>query len=381
MSSYVVFGIGMMGEALVYDLLTYDVSCTVSIIEYSQGRIDQIREKWTDWDHRVTYYNLSVEKHQDEILRILEESDVAFGAIDYKFNLLLTEWCIEKGTHFLDLGGNPDVVNAQHALSQDALGKGVTVIPDCGLAPGMANVIASGLLRRMDAPHECHIRVGGLPQEPKGILKYQQVFSIRGLTNEYKEDAIVIRDSEIKTVRSMTELETLHFREPFGEMEAFQTAGGTSSLPELYAGKINELTYKTIRYPGHMQYFRFLLDFDLLSDEKVGEYTPREIIEQKLVDHLPKGGEDVVLIRVFVSGISEGLSKAFVWECIDHPDIFTAMGRTTSYPISIIGQMIANGTISTKGVVPGETAVPFEKFVEELEKRGIVFQQETNLLN
>ena len=119
----------------------------------------------------------------------------------------------------------------------------------------MANIIAASIIEKMSSVDECHIRVGGLPQNPKTILKYQQVFSIRGLTNEYLEDAIVIRDSKVTTVGGLTELEELTFPDPWGKLEAFQTSGGTSNLPQIYKGKIKELSYKTIRFPGHCQFF------------------------------------------------------------------------------------------------------------------------------
>ena len=145
-------------------------------------------------------------------------------------------------------------------------------------------------MKKFDSIKACHLRVGGLPQEPKTILNYQQVFAIRGLTNEYVEDARIIRDGKIQIIPSLTELETLTFPEPWGVLEAFQTAGGPASLPDLYENQLEELTYKTIRFPGHLQFFKFLKDFEFLSSSpypKRPTITPREVIEYYLSKKLP----------------------------------------------------------------------------------------------
>ncbi|MHA2337100.1 MAG: saccharopine dehydrogenase family protein, partial [Candidatus Hodarchaeales archaeon] len=249
------------------------------------------------------------------------------------------------------------------------------------LAPGMANVIAAQGMNQFDSLDSCHIRVGGLPQSPKTILNYQQVFSIRGLTNEYLEDAVVIRNGNIQKVASLTEIEKLSFPDPWGELESFQTSGGTSSLPELYQGKINELTYKTIRFHGHCQFFSFLKDFGLLSSDSYpnnSSINPREIIEYYLAKNLPQNEPDAVLVRIAITGTKNDRTEKVQYQLIDLADPssgFSAMARTTSFPTSIIGQMITHGIIKEKGVVPHEVVVPEKEFKEELAKRNIIFTE------
>ncbi|MHA2098582.1 MAG: saccharopine dehydrogenase family protein, partial [Candidatus Kariarchaeaceae archaeon] len=304
---------------------------------------------------------------------------IVFGAIDFKYNVYLSKLCIIAGSRYFDLGGNPDVVRSQQKLNEAAKNAGVTIIPDLGLAPGMANILAAKIMTKFHKLNECHIRVGGLPQPEykKSILNYQQVFSIRGLTNEYLEDALVIRDSKIQSVKSLTEIEEIMFEEPYGLLEAFQTSGGTSSLPELYEGKIEELTYKTIRYPGHAQFFRFLNEFELLSsdlNEDLANVNPRQVIEYYLQKNLPKGDPDVVLMRITVSGKMKGIDKTITYNMIDTFDSVTehtAMARTTAYPISIIGQMVASKIITDKGVLYSEKSVPEVEFLYQLSQRNI----------
>ena len=127
----------------------------------------------------------------------------------------------------------------------------------------MVSVLAAHGAARFSGLDELHIRVGGLPQTPRPPLDYQIVFSVEGLINEYVERARVIRGGRIVEVESMTEVESLDFPAPFGAMEAFQTSGGTSTLPETFSGRVRELDYKTIRYPGHCERFRLLTDLGL----------------------------------------------------------------------------------------------------------------------
>lgn len=385
--NFAVLGLGRMGEAIVYDLLKFSPEAKVFGYELNDERRKYIVDRFSENNNRFSAYPLNLDltqpMNQNQLLNDFKNNQigVVFGAIDYKFNVYLTRLCIEAKVSFCDLGGNPYIVKSQKELHNQAKEAGVTIIPDLGLAPGMADIIAAQGMGSFDELIECHIRVGGLPQPQykKSILNYQQVFSIRGLTNEYLEDAIVIRNGQLTKVPSMTEVEDIKFPAPYGMLEAFQTAGGTSSLPELFEGKIQELTYKTIRYPGHAQFIQFLKEFELLSSEsnlKLNGSNPREVVEFYLEKNMPKGDPDVVLIKIVVYGKRDGTSFIKEYLLVDefNPKTnFTSMARTTSYPISIIGQMIANGVINSKGVIPGETVVPEKEFLEDLEKRNIVF--------
>ncbi|MHA2096556.1 MAG: saccharopine dehydrogenase family protein [Candidatus Hodarchaeales archaeon] len=193
------------------------------------------------------------------------------------------------------------------------------------------------------------------------------------------EDARIIKNGKLEIIPSLTEVEKLSFPEPWGELEAFNTSGGTSSLPDLFEGKIKHLTYKTIRFPGHAQFFAFLKEFGLLSSEKYPLnhlITPREVIEYYLVKTLPQNQPDAVLARVSIIGKIGNQRFKHVYQLIDLYDSetnFSAMARTTAYPTSIIGQFIAHGMISTYGVIKGEEHVPANELIDELRKRNIQF--------
>lgn len=241
----------------------------------------------------------------------------------------------------------------------------------------MVSILAMHGAKQFDQIEEIHIRVGGLPQEPQSPLNYQLVFSVEGLINEYIEVARVIRDGHLTEVESMTEIEPLEF-EGFPPLEAFQTSGGTSTLPDTFLGKIRELDYKTIRYAGHCERFKTMIDLGLCSsDEIVVDYqkvVPRKVFGELLQKHLPTDGPDYVLVRLDFVGEKDGEIKRLRYNIVDKLDEQTglsAMMRTTAFPASIIAQMMARGEVLMRGATPQEMAIDPEKFVAELDRRSI----------
>jgi lysine 6-dehydrogenase len=241
----------------------------------------------------------------------------------------------------------------------------------------MVSVLAMHGAKRFDEIDEIHIRVGGLPQVPKTLLKYQLVFSVEGLINEYIEKARVIRDGKITEVESMTECESLAFA-GFPELEAFQTSGGTSTLPDTFLGKIKELDYKTIRYAGHCDKFKTMIDLGLCSSKEIevdGRFhQPRKFFGELLQKYLPADEPDYVLIRLEFVGKKDGETKRLKYDIVDKYDVETglsAMMRTTAFPASIIAQMSAKGEVRTRGATPQEKVIDSEKFVAELARRNI----------
>ncbi|MCU0237911.1 MAG: hypothetical protein MUC29_00585 [Pyrinomonadaceae bacterium] len=209
------------------------------------------------------------------------------------------------------------------------------------------------------------------------MLEYQIAFSVEGLINEYIEVARVIRNGEIAEVESMTELESLEF-EGFPPLEAFQTSGGTSTLPDTFLGKIKNLDYKTIRYKGHCEKFKTMIDLGLCSSEEVMidyvKISPRKVLANLLTTYLPTDEPDYVLVRVDFVGKINGETKKLRFDIVDKQDETTglsAMMRTTAFPASIIAQMMAKGDVFMRGATPQEKAIDSDKFVAELARRNI----------
>ncbi|MBI4867520.1 MAG: saccharopine dehydrogenase NADP-binding domain-containing protein [Candidatus Wallbacteria bacterium] len=370
-----VIGAGKMGGALVQDLARNPRVTKITVADrdeqLARAAAGRVRE-------REGLVAAAVIDAADEssVARVMQGHDAAVGAADYRFNETLARLAIAGRLHFCDLGGNNTVVAKELAMDAAARAAGVTIVPDCGLAPGMVSVLVAHGLRDLERADTVSVRVGGLPVKPVGPLRYQLVFSVRGLTNEYLEPAVVLRNHELSTVPSLTEVEELEFPAPFGKLEAFQTSGGTSTLPTTYREKVRDLDYKTIRYPGHCALMKFLADLGMLSEAPLAvggqEIVPRQITEAALVRHLPHEGADAVLVRVSVDGTTGGRRVRRRYQCVEYgAGSLTAMMRMTAFPASIIVQMMADGTITQRGAVPQELAVPPDAFLVELRRRNI----------
>ena len=374
-----VLGSGRMGLGAAYDLAhNSDVEViTLADIDLERARAVAATIK----SDKVTPAQVDVADSR-QVVELMRGHDAAISCVVYHNNLRLARAAIAARVNFCDLGGNNSVVSDELALDEEARAAGINIIPDCGLAPGMVSVLVAHGAERFEQLNAVHIRVGGLPQNPQPPLNYQIVFSVEGLINEYVERARVIRNGEIIEVDSLTEIERLEFPEPFGEMEAFQTSGGTSTLPENFLGRVQELDYKTIRYPGHCEQFKLLVDLGLASSEEMDvdgvRVRPRRLLGEMLLRRLPADEPDATLIRVEFQGVSEGAPRNLRYDIIDRFDEATglsAMMRTTAFPASIIAQMMARGQVKQKGAVPQELCIPPADFVAELARRKIEIRE------
>lgn len=364
-----------MGYGAAYDLAYNSPEISeVTVADSDFSKAEAVKRKINS--PKLSAVELNVSDYE-RCSSVMHKHDSAISCVNYWYNTELSQIAIETTTNFCDLGGNNYVVDEQLALDEKAKQVGINIIPDCGLAPGMVSILAMHGAKEFDEVQEIHIRVGGLPQKPKTSLKYQLVFSVEGLINEYIEKARVIRDGKITEVESMTECESLSFKN-FPELEAFQTSGGTSTLPDTFLGKIKELDYKTIRYAGHCEKFRTMIEMGLCSSEEIEvdgkNIKPRRVFGELLEKHLPADEPDYVLIRLEFAGIKDGEEKHFSYDIVDKLDEDTglsAMMRTTAFPASIIAQMMAKGEVSRRGATPQEIAIDSDKFVEELARRNI----------
>lgn len=370
-----VLGAGRMGHGAVFDLIHNSPAVEqVTVADFDFEKAKAVAAAvGTD---RVDARQIDASNYAD-IVELFRGHDSVISCVNYWYNVSLSKAAIETGANFCDLGGNNYIVDEQLALDAEAKAAGINIIPDCGLAPGMVSILAMHGAARFDSVDEIHIRVGGLPQNPEPPLNYQLVFSVEGLINEYLEVARVIRNGVITEVPSMTETESLSF-ENFPPLEAFQTSGGTSTLPDTFLGSIRELDYKTIRYAGHCEKFKTMMDLGLCSSEGImvdfQKVKPRKVFGELLQQHLPADGPDYVLVRLDFVGTKDGNAKQLRYDIVDRQDEMTgmsAMMRTTAFPASIIAQMMASGDVLSRGATPQEKAIDPEKFVAEITRRNI----------
>jgi lysine 6-dehydrogenase len=374
-----VLGAGLQGSACAYDLLQ---NPDVSQVRLADLRFDHLAEFLKPLSgQRLLPTTLDV-RDREAVLAVMRESDAVMSAIPYYLNLQLTECAVEAGVHFCDLGGNTEIVFQQKALADRASAKGVTVIPDCGVAPGMVNILAEHGIRQLDMVDSVRIYVGGLPQNPEPPLNYQVVYSLEGVLDYYTTRSWVLRGGRRSQVTALSEREPVEFAAPVGTLEAFHTAGGLSTMAFRYEGKIPEMEYKTLRYPGHAEIMEAIRELGLLDLEPVDvkgiKVVPRDLFVSAVGPKLTKNGRDLLALRVTVRGTKGGKPAERRFDLVDRYDEahgISAMMRTTGYSLSITGQMQARGEVGPAGVWTPDECMPAEAYIAELRKRGIELRE------
>jgi len=290
---------------------------------------------------------------------------------------------VAAGCHFADLGGNTEIVIEQKRLDAEAHAKGLSIMPDCGLAPGMVNILAAEGMRRLDTIDRVRIFVGGLPQHPEPPLNYQIVYSLEGALDYYTTPSWILREGKRTTVDALSELEPVVFPAPIGTLEAFHTGGGISTMPFTWEGKVREMEYKTLRYPGHAAIMKPIRDLGLLSKEPVmvkgHAVVPREAFIACVSQSLTKPeGRDLVALRVIVSGDKHGRPASTTFDLIDRFDEvhhISAMMRTTGYSLSVTGLVQARRQVIRTGVTTPDEGMPYDRYVDGLKQRGIAIRE------
>jgi lysine 6-dehydrogenase len=372
-----VLGAGLQGSACAYDLLQ---DTDVEMVRLADIRITHLPEFLAPFSGpRLVPTPLDV-RDREAVLGVMRECDAVMSALPYYFNLEMARLAVEAGVHFADLGGNTEIVFKQKELDADARAKGVTVVPDCGVAPGMVNILAEYGIQQLDSVDSVKIFVGGLPQNPEPPLNYQIVYSLEGVLDYYTTLSWVVREGKRVLVPALSEREPVLFDDPLGALEAFHTAGGLSTMAFRYEGKIQTMEYKTLRYPGHAQLMSAIRALGLLDLEPVEvkdgiRIIPRDAFIAIVGPHLTKPqGKDLVALRVLVAGQKGGQPQTVGFELVDRYDEqheISAMMRTTGYSLSITGLMQARRLVQPPGVHTPDECVPGERYIGELRKRGI----------
>lgn len=378
-----VIGAGRQGTSSAYDLARFgNLDCVIlADLDGERAAASARRINRLVGGKKAQGQELDLRKKK-AVESFLRSVDGVISAVPYYYNLELTELAIKTGTHMTDMGGNEEVVSRQLRLSREADRSGVSVIPDCGMAPGLSNSLAAHGISLMDEPEDVFIWDGGLPQNPIPPWNYSLTFHINGLTNEYDGEATYIRGGKIVHVPTLTELETVDFP-PLGQLEAFVTSGSTSSAIRTYQGKLRTYQNKTLRYPGHCQQFlayKQLGLFDLEPTCILGrKICPRDFFHALLEPKITPRGipKDICLIRVIVRGRKNGVGHEYRAEIIDRYDErtgFTAMERLTGWHAAILLEMALEGR-AKKGVHGVEKAVNSTEVIAEVKKRGIALSE------
>ncbi|RYG49416.1 hypothetical protein EON79_01345 [bacterium] len=372
--TFAVLGCGMQGTAAAYDLARFAGADRIVMLDKSRDGACRSAERVTALTGYEAFDPKAVDALDLEALKgSLAEVDVLLSCVPYWMHPRIAEAAIASGTSMCDLGGNTEIAHETLALDARARAAGVSLVPDCGLAPGLVNSLGLYLMESMPEATSVRLYCGVLPQNPKPPFGYKLTFNVEGLITEYDYEAIVLRDGEIRHIETLTELETLDIPE-LGTMEAFVTSGGTSTAPHTFQGRIANYQYKTLRFPGHCERMRLYKDFGLWREEEIEvrgvKVRPKDVFCRVFGEELAKVEDaDQCAIR----GIAEGPGGTLTADLLVRQDPatgFTAMEQLTGFSLAIVADHLACGALAP-GAHRYETAMGGEEFMARLAERGI----------
>ncbi|OGS48002.1 MAG: hypothetical protein A3K68_00775 [Euryarchaeota archaeon RBG_16_68_13] len=375
---YAVVGAGRQGTAAAYDMAKFGDADEVTLadVDLSRARKSAARVNRLIGRRLARAVAADVRKPAT-VAKAIKGADVFLSAVPYFFNLGLTRIALKTGVSMVDLGGNTDIVRRQLAADARARKAGLTIIPDCGMGPGLNLTLSVYAMELLDAPEHVYVYDGGLPQDRQAPWGFELTFNVEGLTNEYHGTASFIRDGKIVDIPSFTEFEDIDFP-PLGRLEAVVTAGGMSTAPWSFRGKLKTYQNKTLRYPGHWAAMKAFSDLGLFRTEPIQvdgkRVVPRHVFHALFEPQVrPKRIRDVCLERVVALGVRDGRPAKALVELVDYYDEatgFTSMERCTGWHASIAAEMIAMGRIGP-GAHSVESGIPARPFVEEARRRRL----------
>lgn len=375
---YVILGAGRQGAAAAYDLARFGEASRIVLADVHMEAAQQAAARINRLVERDVAAAQQLDVTDSAALRqVVAGADAVLSAVPYYYNLEMTRACIAAGVSWCDMGGNTAVVFEQLALDADARQMGVSVVPDCGMGPGMINTMGVYAMDLLDHPREVYLYDGGLPQHPSPPWNYQLTFHVNGLTNEYDGQATFIRDGVITQVDAFTELEYLDYP-PLGRMEAFVISGSMSTTPWTHLGRLQRYENKVMRYPGHYEWFKAFRTLGLFSEEPIEvagqQVIPRAVYHALLEPQLRAPNiRDICVLRAIGIGEKDGKATRVTIDMIDRYDEttgFTAMERVTGWHCAIMMGFQARGAIGP-GCHRMESAVAASSVLEEIRRRGI----------
>ncbi len=289
------------------------------------------------------------------LLAAMRGKFAALSACPFHITKFVAMGAAKAGIHYFDLTEDVACTNLVKGLAKDSTS---ALMPQCGLAPGFITIAAYDLCKQFDELHNVHMRVGALPKYPSNGLKYNLTWSTDGLINEYCNPCEAIVDGQLMSVPPLEELE--EFSLDGITYEAFNTSGGLGTLCETLDGKVKNLNYRTVRYPGHRDIMKMLLQDLKFKDN-------RDHLKRIFEDALPLTYQDVVLVFISVSGLKNGqlVQESYankVYNETINGKLWSAIQVTTAAGICAVLDLMANGKLPQKGFVKQEDVL-FDDFI------------------
>jgi lysine 6-dehydrogenase len=371
MASVIVLGAGMVGSVLAGDLSS-DKSLRVTVADRRAEALRRAAEMAAGRAMETVEADLS---DPSRVRELVAGHDLAVGALSSGIGYRAMEAVIAAGVNYCDISFMPE---DPLELDGAARERGVTVVPDCGVAPGMSNVLAAEAAGQLDEAERIEIYVGGLPRERRWPFEYKAAFSPADVLEEYTRPARLVEGGRVVTREALSEPELIDLP-GVGTLEAFNTDGLRSLIRTL---KVPDMKEKTLRYPGHAALMRALRETGLMGKEPVrvgdAEVRPIELLSALLFPKwmYQEGEEDLTVMRVVAEGEAAGVRTRVMWDMLDmHDGERTSMARTTAFPAAIVARMILDGAVKGPGVIPperlGQSPELFDRLIAEHERRGV----------
>ena len=392
MKALILGGSGIQGAAVAQDMVKKESVTEVVIAARRKEALEATASRLKNEKLKTRCVDVS---DKDGLVKLINKGgfDVVVSSVPWRVAIPPLEASIEAGVNLLDFGLYQNLAFDENIskFDENAKNRGATVVPSCGVAPGLTNMLAGHGASKLDKVNKIHIFVGGIPEKPLPPLGYKTVWSLEGVWTEYSGKCRIIRDGKMDEVDAASEIEFIDFPK-VGRLQAFYTDGiGTllHSYKEPLLKGVKEVYEKTLRWPGHIEKIYTLRECLLLDIEPIKvkgvEISPRRFLTTLLNPLLKLGEEerDMTVLRVDVIGSKEGSDAEYTFYMADYRDMKTgvlSMARTTGYTGSIVAQMMYEGKIKEKGIVMpeklGADQAIFKEILREYAKRNIAIEEE-----
>jgi saccharopine dehydrogenase-like NADP-dependent oxidoreductase len=375
----VVLGAGRVGRAMAIDLVK-DARFRVVVVDRDAASLDALRAV-----HGIAgeTADLSLES---AVRKAVAKADFVVSAVPGFLGFRTLRAVLESGKTAVDIAFFPE---DPFALNELARAKNVTALVDCGVAPGMSNLLVGRAAAQLERTHRVRIYVGGLPAVRRWPYEYQAGFSPIDVIEEYTRPARLVRGGEVEVVPALSEVEQIDFP-GLGTLEAFITDGLRTLVKTIDAPDMIE---KTMRYPGHAERMRMLRETGFFSEMPVDvngtSVRPIDVATRLLFPmwQMHEGDEDVTVMRILVEGVGTKGPTRIAYDLdarFDRATKTSAMARTTGYTATTAVRMLAAGMWTEKGIIPperiGQSAACTEFMLSGLRDHGIVYTRSEELL-
>ncbi len=342
----ILLGAGKIGDAIL-NLLSHTGDFKLTVADRDPQRLTHVQTMGFS-DVNIVHADIS---DAPTVTRLIDGHDVTLSACPYFLTPVIAAAAKKAGSHYFDLTEDVESTRVVKRLAEDAA---TAFVPQCGLAPGFISIVANDVAGRFDKLRDVNLRVGALPTFPSNALKYNLTWSTDGLINEYCNPCEAIVDGQLREVSPLEEVE--HFSLDGIDYEAFNTSGGLGTLCESLEGKVQNLNYKTVRYPGHRDIIKMLV-----RDLQLGMLDRRPILKEVLESSIPITRQDVVLVFASVCGMREGrleqetFAKKIYSQQVNG-QLLSAIQITTAAGICTMVDLVMQGKLPKKGLVRQEQA-------------------------